>query len=86
MNTGIPVVVLVINKAKREKGLVRFINAKKFVEDSSSREKRLNDYALNSVVRSSKESDALRIVSNDTIRNLGFNLNVPRYFQKEYEV
>lgn len=84
MNTGIPIVVLVINKNKKEHGVVRFIDAKQYVVDSSDRQKKLNDYSLNSVINSKKESDSLRIVSNNTIKDYGFNFNVPRYFQKEY--
>lgn len=84
MNSGVSVVVLVISKGKKEKGKVRFVDAKNFVESPTSREKKLNDYKLNSAITKSSDSDALRIVSNETIAAYEFNLNVPRYFQKEF--
>lgn len=86
LNTGIPLIVLVINKDKKLPGKVRFIDAKKFVESKSSKEKVLNDYGLNSVVhRSYEDSDMVRVVDNDQIREFNYNLNVPRYFQKQLE-
>lgn len=83
MNTGASTAIIVISKEKKEKGKVRFVDAKNFIE-SSSREKKLNDYKLNSSIRNSTDSDVLRIVSNETITAYDFNLNVPRYFQKEF--
>ena len=84
INSGVSVVVLVISKDKKEKGKVRFVDAKNFVESSTSRERKLNDYKLNSAIRNSTDSDILRIVSNETIAANDFNLNVHRYFQKEF--
>jgi type I restriction enzyme M protein len=86
LNTGIPLVILVISKDKKTPGKVRFIDAKKFVEARSPREKVLNDSRLNSVVHGfMQDQDVVQIVSNEQIRSLGYNLNVPRYFQKEIE-
>lgn len=85
MNTGIPIAVIVINKNKKEKGIVRFIDAKRFVETTMTKEKRLNDYALNSIVKSNKDSDSLRIVTNKTIKEYDCNLNVSRYLLKDFE-
>lgn len=84
MNTGATTAIIVINKNKNDKGKVRFVDAKNFVESSTSREKKLNDYKLNSAIRNSTDSDVLRIVSNETIAAYDFKLNVPRYFQKEF--
>ncbi|MBT1699632.1 N-6 DNA methylase [Fulvivirgaceae bacterium PWU4] len=81
-NTGIPVALIVINKAKVIKGSVRFINASKFVEISNGR-KRLKDYALNSVLRTGN-SEIQRLVANESIKELNYNLNVNRYFQRDY--
>lgn len=86
LNTGIPLIILVINKAKKRVGKVRFIDATKYVEVKSPRVKVLNDYKLNSIVRGNKEdNEAVRIVDVGQIRELDYNLNVSRYFQKEYE-
>lgn len=83
MNTGIPVVILLINKNKKQKGKVKLVDASKFVEASKSREKKLNDYALTSSIHKSVDSDVIKIVSNETIAEFDYNLNVPRYFKKE---
>ncbi len=81
LNTGIPFVVLVLNKAKNLPGQVRFIEAKKFVKSKGARTKVLNDYSINSLVKSDKESDILQIVTNHQIREYKYNLNVAKYFQ-----
>jgi type I restriction enzyme M protein len=83
-NTGISLIVLVINKNKERPGKVRFIIADKFIEKRNPREKILNDDALNSLIHGSKvDEDALRIVDNAQIKAWDYNLNVPRYFHKE---
>jgi len=83
-NMGIPLIILVINKKKERPGKVRFIKADKFVEARGPREKFLNDYALNSLIHGSRvDEDALRIIDNAEIKAFDYNLNVPRYFQKE---
>lgn len=84
LNTGIPLVILVLNKAKKMPGRVKFVDAKKFVIDKGSREKVLNDYNLSGFIRSDKEDDnVIRIVLNEQIRANEYNLSVGRYFQKQ---
>uniref|UniRef100_UPI0040484A43 N-6 DNA methylase n=1 Tax=Algoriphagus sp. TaxID=1872435 RepID=UPI0040484A43 len=86
LNTGIPLVVLVIDKDKKLPGKVRFVHAKKFVKIKSSSEKILNDYELKSVFHGNfQDSDVVRIIDIRLIREYDYNLNVPRYFQKQYE-
>ena len=86
LNTGIPLIIMVLNKNKKIPGKVRFVDAKKFVDSKSPRERVLNDYGLNSFLHGSKnDSDILRLVSNDEIRAFDYNLSVPRYFQKQVE-
>ena len=82
LNTGIPLVILVINKTKRKPGVVKFIDARQFVEPTSSREKKLNTYGLYSIISNGRESDFIKIVPTQQIREYDYNLNVPRYFQK----
>ncbi len=78
--------MLLIDKDKKLPGKVRFIDAKKFVESKSSKEKVLNNYGLNGVVHGSyKDSEVVRVIDNDQIREFDYNLNVPRYFQKQIE-
>lgn len=81
MNTGIPLVIIVLNKDKKEKGIVSFIDGTKFVESFSARKKKLNDYTLYEVVKGNIKSDSLKIVSNETIKEYDYNFNVLRYFQ-----
>src|SRR5690554_242865 len=86
LNTGIPLVVFVINKNKKLPGKVRFVDATKFVETKNPKEKILNDYGLNSVIHKGfQDSEVVRIVDNIQIREYDYNLNVPRYFQKKIE-
>jgi type I restriction enzyme M protein len=85
-NTGIPIVIMVLSKAKKMPGKVRFVDAKKYVTVKSPREKVLNDYVLNSIVHGSNQvPDVISIVNNEQIRTNNYNLNVPRYFQKEID-
>jgi len=83
-NMGIPLIILVINKKKERPGKVRFIKADKYVEARSPREKVLNVYGLNGLIHGPrKDEDSMRIVDNAQIKAWDYNLNVPRYFQKE---
>ena len=86
LNTGIPITILVLNKAKKIPGKVKFIDAKKFVVSKGLREKVLEDFALEDFIRSNKEDDSvIRIVDNQQIRLNNYNLSVPRYFRKEID-
>lgn len=86
LNTGIPLVIMVLSKDKKMPGKVRFVEAKKFVISKSPREKVLNDYHLNSFIHSNKEDDdVIRIIDNEQIREYDYNLSVPRYFQKQID-
>jgi len=86
LNTGIPLLVLVIDKDKKLPGKVRFIDAKKFVKSKNSKEKILNDYGLNSIIHGSyNDSEVVRLIDIRQIREFDYNLNVPRYFQKHIE-
>ncbi|HRH48243.1 MAG TPA: N-6 DNA methylase [Panacibacter sp.] len=86
LNTGIPLIIMVLNKNKSIPGKVRFVDAKKFVEAKNPREKVLNDYALNSFLHGNKkDADIVRLVSIDEIRAFDYNLSVPRYFQKQID-
>lgn len=82
-NTGIPIAVLVISKDKKDRGVVKFIDAKSTVETASSKEKRINVAALNKIVKEDVPSEYKRVVSNETIARFDYNLNVPLYFQRE---
>lgn len=84
-NTSIPVVVLVINKSKKKKGIVNFIDASNCIENFNKKEKKLNDYRLHSIVNSSKETDSFKAISKEKIIANDYNLNVARYFVNDYQ-
>lgn len=81
-NTMIPVVIILINKSKKEKGFVKFIDASNYVT-IKKKERKLDDYTLNSLITRTKESNAIRLISNETIIANDYNLNVARYFTQE---
>lgn len=83
-NTGIPLIILIIDKKKTMPGKVRLIKAEKFVASKRHSEKILDDYALLKLIEgNSNDIDAIRIVNSQDIRETDYNLNVPRYFQKK---
>jgi len=85
-NTGIPIVLLVLDKNKRRPGVVRFVQGEQFVTTVNIKEKALDDLRLLSAIDSeSPDSEVIRLVDNSQIRDLDYNLNVPRYFQKSVE-
>ncbi len=86
LNTGIPLVILLLCRNKKLPGRVKFIDASKFVITKGPREKVLNDYSLNSFINSAKEGDnVVKIVYNEQIRDNDYNLSVARYFQKQID-
>ncbi|SEW51623.1 N-6 DNA methylase [Chitinophaga arvensicola] len=84
-DTGIPLVVLVLNRAKDKPGQIQFVDARSCVESVGLREKKLNDVGLISMMRSDDASDFVKFVAVKQIRDFGYNLNVARYFQNEIE-
>lgn len=84
-NTGIPINILVIQKSKTEKGLIKLINAQSFVSRSSNDYIIINEHGILDALQDTRNSDILRIVRNDEVIRNDFNLNVPRYFQKEID-
>lgn len=86
LNTGIPLIILVLDRNKKLPGRVKFVDAKNFVIAKGPREKVLNDYSLNSFIHSDKEDDnVVKIVYNEQIRDNDYNLSVARYFQKQID-
>lgn len=86
LNTGIPLIILVLNKNKNLPGRVKFVDAKNFVITKGPKEKVLDNYSLSSFLQYGKEDDEIvKIVFNGEIRDNDYNLSVPRYFQKKIE-
>jgi len=86
LNTGIPLIILVLDRAKKLPGKVKFVDAKKFIIANGPREKILNDYSLISLINSESEDDnVVKIVDNDQIHHNDYNLSAARYFQKHID-
>jgi len=84
--TSIPLIVLVLNKAKELPGKVKMIDAKSFVTEKSNREKKLDDKSLINFINSKINDDSIiKVVDNAQIYYNDFNLSVARYFKKEIQ-
>jgi type I restriction enzyme M protein len=84
-NTGIPVVLIVLNKAKKNKKQVHFIDASNMVLNQNSREKKLDVNGLLSLIER-QSADIFKTVSVSDIEQEDFNLNIPRYFIPEFKL
>lgn len=78
INTGLKSSILVLNKSKKEKGTVKFIDSKNFVSNNG-RYKILNDADLIKEINSNKTS-SVKIIGNQEIIDYDYYLNVSRYF------
>ena len=79
MNTSIPIIVLVINKTKKDKGVVHLIDAENYIIPGTGKEKNVNGYDLHILITEKKESSSYRIVSNAEISENEYNLSVKRF-------
>lgn len=84
-NTGVQFCIVIINKAKKASGFVRFVDAKSFTTSKNSRSKKLDNDAIYNLINEDRENDFFKYVPNEDITQNKYNLNVPRYFIKEYE-
>jgi type I restriction enzyme M protein len=86
LNTGINLVVMVLNKSKKLSRKVRFIDAKNYVVKKNLRENVLCDLDLKNLILSNKfDNEEMCLVGNEQIIANDCNLNVSRYFRKEIE-
>lgn len=84
-STSIPIAVLVLNKAKDIKNEVLFIDASKFTDNVSLKEKSINYRLLLNEIQNSCETEAIKIVSGEKIKSFDYDLSVSRYFLKDFE-
>ncbi len=85
LNTSIPFSIVIINKAKTEKGIVKFIDAKGFVGVTNRKISKIQEYQLYSKYIENKESEFIKNVTNDEIESQNYLLNVNRYFLKKID-
>jgi type I restriction enzyme M protein len=84
MNTGIPLIVLIISKSKVNAGKVKFVDGKDYVSIKNAKSKVLDDDALYNLIKNNLEDDSkIRLIDNSQIIEENYNLNVPRYFIKK---
>jgi type I restriction enzyme M protein len=83
-NTGIPFCIVVFKKSQSPDKYIRFVNANDFVIIKGPRDRRLSNIKLNEMIALNHENEFVKFVSIDEIHNAGYNLNVQRYFAKEF--
>lgn len=82
--TSMPFVVMILNKAKENSKKVKLVNAAPFVSKPSERESFISVKELLKTVNG-KESDSVRVISNQDVIKNNFNLNIARYFVEEID-
>jgi type I restriction enzyme M protein len=83
-HTGIPICIVVFKKSQSHNGFIRIVNANDFVISNGPRDKRLDDERLSNILKEDSENKYVKFVSTEEIREADFNLNVQRYFAKDY--
>ncbi|KUJ63873.1 hypothetical protein AR687_01410 [Flavobacteriaceae bacterium CRH] len=83
-HTGIPICIVVFKKYHSNNGFIRLINANDFFISNGTRDKRLDDILLSNVLREDFENKYVKFVSTEMVSASGYNLNIQRYFVKEY--
>jgi type I restriction enzyme M protein len=85
LNTNIQFSLLVINKNKAKRGIVKLINAETFIKNENSRKNVFNETALINLLNHSNNNSLIREVPNDFIISNDLNLNIGRYFQEDID-
>ncbi|MHA8066949.1 N-6 DNA methylase [Aquirufa sp. ROCK2-A2] len=85
--TNFACALLIIDKAKKYPGKVKFIDAQKFLVSKNTKKKEMNFSALNNLLGGEieEEEGILKVVLNNEIRKRDYNLNVASYLQQEIE-
>ncbi len=81
----IPSAIIVIDKNKRNKGLVRFIDGNKFIIQADKNHSYFDSPRLLSHIEANLESDSLKYVSNRVIAENSYRIDIPIYFQKSVD-
>lgn len=82
--TGIPIIVLILNKKKPNKESVKLIDATSFYF-VNKRHKILDGESIVELFYKENHSGFIRVVSNNQIGKNDYNLNLTDYFLKEFE-
>jgi type I restriction enzyme M protein len=84
-HTSIKTSILVINKAKKNKGFINFIIADEFVNSEKNRIEILQDVAFFNAISEGKETSFIKIVTNKEVKNNSRFLDCNRYFLEKIE-
>jgi len=84
-HTGIPFIIIVLNKAKSISGKIKLIDVDKFISKTTSKHKIIDSEKLLNCINIAKEDDSLRVISNQDVIENDFNLNIPKYFQEDFD-
>lgn len=85
LNTTIPVCVVHVNKKKSAKGIVKMVDAKRYVHRSREKETSFDFGSLLSDIDSGKESKSVKLIDWKDISSADFDLSVSRYFLPKSE-
>lgn len=83
-NTNIPFSLIVINKAKEAKSKIRFLIADSCLYEVQNNNRKINEYALNTIIQSKNNKNITTVDTKDIVANK-FVLIAHRYFQQEVE-
>ncbi|MCF6222906.1 MAG: N-6 DNA methylase [Flavobacteriaceae bacterium] len=83
LNTNIHTSVVVLNKNKKHKGYVKFVDATSYVNESKSKIKKFKSEELITLINSKEVSKKQKFVSNNDIVALDYNLIAKRYLTEE---
>ncbi len=84
-HSGIPILLLILNKSKDFPGKIKLVDANSFTTKISPKESVIDVDKLLHATNSLKDNKDVRIISNKDVADNDFNLNIPRYFQEEIE-
>lgn len=84
-SSGTPSAILVIDKNKRSKGFVRFIDGNKFIIQTDKNHSYFDSSRFLSHIDANIESDSLKSISNRVIAENTYRIDIPIYFQKSID-
>jgi type I restriction enzyme M protein len=81
--TSIPFALVVVNTDKSTKGFVRFVDAGGFIEVKKKGRFSLDSEMLKRAVKGTFPSQHSKLVANEQVRLVNYNLSAPRHLQEE---
>jgi type I restriction enzyme M protein len=85
LDTGIPSIVLVLNKKKLQPGKIKFVDASNYTISESGQKKKLNWIHLFHEIQNEDNRELVQFATIEKIKKEDFNLQVTRYFKEEVD-